>query len=180
MPPATRTSGENPSDHPGRLVRQLLDERGWTVEHLADITGFGRQHLSGLLSGKVGISPDMAVALGAAFGNEPADWMRWNVAHQLSLVQTDVADLQRRIELFNRAPIRDMQRRGWLQETDDVAQIESELQQFFAATTMASFVSRLSGGMRRLHSRHRNVRGASKPIGWLWTFHSSHPSTANV
>ena len=64
-------------------VRQLLDERGWTGEHLADITGFARTHLSSVMSGKVGISPDMAVALAAAFGNEPADWLRWNAEYQL-------------------------------------------------------------------------------------------------
>jgi HTH-type transcriptional regulator/antitoxin HigA len=132
MAPVTQKSNESRPDHPGKVLRQLLAARGWTVEHCADVMGFARQHVSGLLSGKVGVTPEMAVALSATFGNEPADWLRWNAEHQLSLVQVDRADVQRRVELFNQAPIREMQRRGWITTTDDTETIESDLQRFLA------------------------------------------------
>jgi HTH-type transcriptional regulator/antitoxin HigA len=85
----------------------------------------------------------MAVALSATFGNEPADWLRWNAEHQLSLVQLDRSEVERRVALFNQAPVREMQRRGWIATTDDTDKIESELQRFFADADGAFVVATL-------------------------------------
>ena len=127
-------AGENPSPHPGQMLRQMLDGRAWTITELADITGFARSQFSGILTGKVGISPDMAIALGAAFGNDPAEWMQWNAAHQLSLVATDAADVETRAKLFGFAPVRDMERRGWIRETKTTRDLQTELERFYGGS----------------------------------------------
>lgn len=121
------------AEHPGKMLRQLLDDRGWTGDELADITGFARTHLSNVVSGKVGVSPDMAVALAGAFGNQPSDWLRWNAEYQLSLVTTDLRAVETRAKLYRLAPIRDMQRRGWIRETKTVEELETELTRFFGS-----------------------------------------------
>lgn len=120
--------------HPGQLLRQLLDERGWTIAELADITGFARSAFSGILTGKGGISAEMAVALGAALGNDPAEWMRWNAAHQLSLVTGDAAEVEARAKFFNFAPVRDMERRGWIKPTKTTEELQRELERFYGGS----------------------------------------------
>ena len=113
------------------MLRQFLEEKGWTVTELADITGYGRPNLSGVLTGKVTVSPDMAKALGAAFGNSPDEWMRWNASYQLSLVTADSAEIEARAKLFATAPVRDMERRGWIKPTKTTDELQAELERFF-------------------------------------------------
>lgn len=116
------------------MLRQMAEARGWGGDELADITGFARQHLSSVMSGKTGVSPDMAVALAAAFGNTPAEWLRWNAEHQLSMVSVDPAEVEARAELYDLAPVRDMQKRGWIKETKTFEELEAELTRFYGGS----------------------------------------------
>ena len=112
----------------------MLSGKGWTQDTLATITGHRRQTISDVVAGRSGISPDMAVRLAAALGNEPADWLRWDSAYQLSLVATDSSAVERRARLHEIAPIRDMQKRGWIKETKDLDELEAELERFFGGS----------------------------------------------
>lgn len=60
-----------PVDHPGTFIKEELEARGWEQVDLAYILGVLPQALSTLLSGKAGITPDMAASLGAAFDMPP-------------------------------------------------------------------------------------------------------------
>ena len=66
--------------HPGEVLRELcLKPLGLTVTQAARALGVSRKTLSGILNGRAGISPEMAVRLSLAFGttrrelDEPAD-----------------------------------------------------------------------------------------------------------
>lgn len=109
----------------------MLDARGWTQDDLSTITGWRRQSISSIVSGKTGITPEMAIALAAAFENDAADWLRWNAQYELALAEVDHASVKRKAAVFGMAPIRDMQKRGWIDETDDVAELEKSLIRFF-------------------------------------------------
>ena len=50
---------------------------------------------------------------------------------RLAQVQNDPGEIVKRVKLFEAAPIRDMQRRGWIPETKEIGGLESELKQFF-------------------------------------------------
>lgn len=124
-------SETTPIHTPGALLRSLLDERGWTQEELALITNCSRQSISAILAGRSGVTAEMAVSLAAAFGNEPSEWLRLDMERQLSLVEGDASDVERRMRLFEIAPVRDMQRRGWISETKKLEELEEELKDFF-------------------------------------------------
>ncbi len=117
--------------HPGQLLRAMLEERGWAQQELAAITGYRRQTISSIVAGKSGVSPDMAIALGAAFGNDPEQWLQWGAQYELSLAEVDKDLVERRARVFGAAPIRDMWKRGWLEETQDVGDLEAHLSSFF-------------------------------------------------
>ncbi|MBN2269043.1 MAG: helix-turn-helix domain-containing protein, partial [Sedimentisphaerales bacterium] len=61
---------------PGDEIRKELHKRGWTQDVLSQVL---KQHLPAInqiIQGKRAITPDMAVALGAAFGDGPEKWMQ--------------------------------------------------------------------------------------------------------
>lgn len=122
---------QNVTRSPGDMLRTLLAEKGWTQEELALITGRSRQAISDILAGRSGVSPEMAVALAIALGNKPDDWLLLEYQYRLAQLEDDPGEIAKRVTLFEVAPIRDMQRRGWIAETKDLAELESELKQFF-------------------------------------------------
>lgn len=114
---------------PGEVLRLFLEDRGWSQELLADITGRSRQTIVAILGGKAGITPETAVAFGTAFGNSPTDWMRLESAYRLSRV-APATDVERRARIFGLLPIREMQRRGWIGEHGNLDDLEADVLQF--------------------------------------------------
>jgi HTH-type transcriptional regulator / antitoxin HigA len=121
-------------EHPGKILRQRLDEKGWTQDALATITGISRTTISAIVAGRSGISAEMAVRLAGAFGNRATDWLKWDGDYQLSLVSTDHQTVGRMAQLHDLAPIREMQKRGWIKQTTDPAELEAELNAFYGGS----------------------------------------------
>jgi HTH-type transcriptional regulator / antitoxin HigA len=117
-------------DAPGNVLRRLLDARGWSQEQLAAVTGRSRQTVIQIMQGRAGITPEMAVVLGAAFGNSPNDWMRLESNYRLSRVKGETQPVQRRAKIYGKIPIREAQRRGWIENSSDPDRLESELNRF--------------------------------------------------
>lgn len=159
---------EQPS-HPGKMLRQLMEERGLSQEALADIIGCRRQTVSSIVAAKSGITPDMAVSLGTVFGNDPAEWLRWDAQYQLSLVQGDTGDLQRRARLYEIAPIRDMQKRGWIRDTDNVQELEAEIERFYGGSIA-------NGIWFPVATRRTNPLESLTPAEKAWCFKARHLS----
>ena len=53
-------------EHPGSYIKEEMEARGWIQRDLAFVLGCNEQQLNAILSGKRGISADMAKALGDA------------------------------------------------------------------------------------------------------------------
>lgn len=71
--------------HPGAIVRQICLERfNLTVTQGAAVLGVSRQALTNLLSGKAGISPEMALRLDKAFGGGAETWLQRQLLHDLA------------------------------------------------------------------------------------------------
>lgn len=60
--------------HPGEYLRDELDERGWTVAELAEVTGIGRDQWAAVAREESPLTPIMATALGFVFGESAAEW----------------------------------------------------------------------------------------------------------
>jgi HTH-type transcriptional regulator/antitoxin HigA len=70
--------------HPGFYLKEEMEERGLFARDLAFILGVPEQSLNTILSGKRGISPDMARALGEAFDVPAEFFMNLQQAYDLS------------------------------------------------------------------------------------------------
>ena len=61
--------------HPGRIVNNLREAKGWTVKRFAQKLGVSKSDLSDLLDGRCGITPEMARAIESAGGSRAAFWL---------------------------------------------------------------------------------------------------------
>lgn len=133
----SRDSLFNGSLSPGEVLRTLMETRSWTQEELALITRKSRKTIQEIMSGKSGITAEMAVVLGAAFETDPRDWLRLESMYRLARVRDRAAtDVEKRAQLHRRAPIREMQRRGWIKSTSDISELESELKRFLGTSSL--------------------------------------------
>jgi antitoxin HigA-1 len=78
---------KNPA-HPGRIVRSAcLEPLGLSIAGGAKILGVTRQALNNVVSGKSGISPEMAIRLTKAFGSTEETWLRMQLAYDLAVAR---------------------------------------------------------------------------------------------
>jgi HTH-type transcriptional regulator/antitoxin HigA len=89
-----------------------------------------------IIQGKRAITPEMAVALGTAFGNGPEFWMQREAEYRLSLVTREAPGIQQRARLFEIAPVKEMERRGWIKQTGSATELERELCRFYDVPTL--------------------------------------------
>ena len=71
--------------HSGRSIRNAcLEPLGLSVTDGAKLLGVTRQALNNVISGKSGISPEMAIRLTKAFGSTPETWLKMQLAYDLA------------------------------------------------------------------------------------------------
>jgi antitoxin HigA-1 len=81
--------------HPGEVLKSLcLEPLGLTVSDAARALGVSRKTLSGIVNGRVGISPEMAVRLSLAFDTTAESWLNQQVQYDLWQVEKRRPSLQ--------------------------------------------------------------------------------------
>jgi HTH-type transcriptional regulator/antitoxin HigA len=114
---------------PGEYLREELAERGWAEGEFAEIIGRPVQAVSEIVNGKKDITPETAVAIGAALGTSAEFWLNLQAAYRLHQVRASQAPkvwpVERRALLRSLVPVRELQKRGWLPGTSDVDELEA-------------------------------------------------------
>ena len=81
--------------HPGLSVRHdCLDPLGLSSTDGAKALGVTRQAMNNLVSGKAGISAEMAIRLEKAFGGGAETWLRMQAAYDLAQVEKRVGKIK--------------------------------------------------------------------------------------
>jgi antitoxin HigA-1 len=73
--------------HPGRLIKADIDELGISVVDAAKALGISRQQLHAVISGRAGVTPEMAVRLEKALGSTADTWLRMQMNYDLARVR---------------------------------------------------------------------------------------------
>jgi HTH-type transcriptional regulator/antitoxin HigA len=120
--------------HPGIYLKEEMDARGWLQRDLAYILGVPEQAVNVILSGKRGISPDMARALGEAFDVPAEFFANLQKAYDLSRAATPNPSVAVRAKIQGQYPIREMIKRGWIEDGDS-ALLQGQLTRFFDVQT---------------------------------------------
>ena len=70
--------------HLGELIRESMEEVGWSVTEAAGRLGCERGTLSRLLNGRAGVSASMALALEDIGWGTAEHWMRMQASYELA------------------------------------------------------------------------------------------------
>ena len=70
--------------HPGEILWSLfLDPENITISKAAEALGITRKHLSKIVNGHVGVTPETALRLEIAFGVSAESWLGHQAAYDL-------------------------------------------------------------------------------------------------
>lgn len=158
---------------PGEYLRQQLEDRGWVQEEFAEILGRDRKTVSELVRGARGITAAMARDLEAATGTPAKRWLELEAAHQLSQVDGS-PDVAHRAQLYEKAPVREMVKRGWIEETDDSNELEQRLLRFFGMASLDDDPRFAAHRARKSTSYGEDMT----PAQWAWLFRAKQLAEA--
>jgi addiction module HigA family antidote len=69
--------------HPGEILKDELEERGWTQAHLARLTGFTPKHINQVVKERAHVGVAFAVALERTLGVTAFCWLQFQLQHDL-------------------------------------------------------------------------------------------------
>lgn len=148
--------------HPGFYIREELDAREWLQRDLAYILGVTEQAVNMIVSGKRGISPEMAKALGDAFEVSPDLFVNLQRAYDMSKARAPDPGIARRARLQSAYPVREMIKRGWLEDSD-AAMLEMQMVRFFNVNSIDS-IPHLEHVAKKTHYND------TAPVQLAWLF----------
>ncbi len=73
--------------HPGRIVKDAIEELQLSIVDAADGLGITRQRLHKILAGRSAITPEMAVRLEKALGSTADTWLRMQMNYDVAQVR---------------------------------------------------------------------------------------------
>lgn len=121
---------------PGEFIKDELDARGWTQADLAEILGRPVQAVNEIIAAKKAVTPETAQGLGDAFGTGAQFWLNVENTFRLSSVSRHDDSVARRAKLFEKGPIREMVRRNWIKDSDDLSELEDSVTTFFELSSI--------------------------------------------
>ena len=84
--------------HPGDLIRtEIIEALGLSVTKAAEILKVRRATLSDLLTGNASLSPDMALRIEKAFGQDMDHLLRMQLAYDVAKTRTKKLSIKRYI-----------------------------------------------------------------------------------
>lgn len=121
---------------PGEFLREELEARGWSQTELAEIIGRPVRLINELIAGKKAITPETAIQLGDSLGTGPELWMNLESQYQLSKVRSTDGLIARRAKLYERFPVREMIKRGWIEASKSIEVLEQQFLTFFEVDSL--------------------------------------------
>ncbi len=115
---------------PGEYIKDEMEARGWTHDDLAEIIGISRRQVINLIQNKSGITVEMAHHLGDAFTQNAETWINLQASYESALLAQKERETQRRAKLYSKVPIREIKRRGWIEDVSDTDGLETAVCDF--------------------------------------------------
>ena len=113
---------------PGHIIHRELEARGWSQRDLAVIMGRPYQAVNEIVRGTKRITPETARELAQAFGTTPEFWMSLETNYRLRLAAQEDKEqgIARRSRLYSIEPVAELIRRGQINVTDDLDNLEKQ------------------------------------------------------
>lgn len=158
---------------PGEFLREELEARGWTQSDFAEILARPIQLVNEIILGKRAITPETAQGFADALGTSPQVWLNLECAYQLSRLKLEDNSVARRARLYEKAPVKEMIRRRWIEQSNNVDVIEQRVMEFYGISSIEqkpqfwSVAARASSPVRETSSAF-----------WAWLFRARYLARA--
>ncbi len=122
---------------PGATLLDLLEERGMTQAELAERTGRPLKTINEIVKGKAAITSETAIQLERVLGTPAEFWSQREANYRAYLArQKESENLAAQKNWLRQFPIKEMKKRGWLQDCRDVVADQMiSLLNFFGVAT---------------------------------------------
>jgi HTH-type transcriptional regulator/antitoxin HigA len=155
-----------PVDHPGTFIAEELDARKWQQVDLAYILGILPQQLNPLLNGKASITPDLAAALGDAFDMPPEFFANLQKLYDLNRAKPVDPGVRTRASWLSVFPIRDMIKRGWIEETEP-GLLDLQMMRFFDKNRVED-IPFIGNGEIVPYAAKKTCYASTTPVQYAW------------
>lgn len=156
---------------PGEFLADELEARGWTQTELAEIIRRPHKLVNDLVNAKRAVTPETATDLAEAFGTTAQLWMNLETSWQLSKVPARDDSISRAAALRERFPVREMIKRGWIEQVESTAEMESAVCDYFNLRS-------INDNIQFQHAARRNHDSDVSTIQWAWIFRVSQLATS--
>lgn len=136
---------------PGEFLKEELVARNWSQQELSDILDRPPRLISEIIGGKRAITPETAYGLGQAFGTSAETWLALESQYQLSKLRVENDQVARKARLYDKFPVRELLRRGWVRASDDLKELERAFCEYFGIPDMDATPS-LSHAAKKTHA----------------------------
>lgn len=92
-----------PPIHPGEILKDELEALAFSARKFADHIHVPANAITAILNGDRGVTAQMALRLGQAFGTGPGYWMRLQDIYEEKCARAELADVLESIEPLQRA-----------------------------------------------------------------------------
>lgn len=119
---------------PWYFIQEQMTLRNWIQEDLADIIGISVKHLNKILKDKQLITLEIARLLGEVFDTSAQYWINLDTSYRLWLEQertTREIDTDIKAMIYERMPVTDMIKKGWLKPYQNVDELKEEVLNFW-------------------------------------------------
>jgi len=124
---------------PGYFIREQMELRDWIQEDLAAVIGITPKHLNAILRDKQPLTIETAMLLGEVFNTSAQYWLNIDSGYRLWKEQeksekVKAADIRRMI--YERMPVNDMIKKGWLQPYKDLNELIEQVMRYWNMKTL--------------------------------------------
>ena len=153
---------------PGSTVADLLEERGWTQQALAQRSGFTTKHISLLINGKAPITEDTAVKLERVLGSTMRFWMTREAQYREAMARLGERKfLSARAEWLQRLPIKEMVRFGWIRSFENKGDQVRECLRFFGVASVDAWEKQYGNPLVAFRASATHAKEVGAVAAWL-------------
>lgn len=76
--------------HPGKFLREVLDELGTSQADFARAIGVSQMRISHVVNGTRPVTAELALLFGRAFGQSPQYWLNLQAAYDLKVAEQEI------------------------------------------------------------------------------------------
>ncbi len=153
-------------DPPGVFIKDELEARGWDQSDLAFIVGVSPQQLNPILSGKQGINTRWAQLLGEAFDVNPQFFINLQAMYDLQHSAQPEPGVRIRANWVSTLPVREMIKRGWIEETE-ADLLDLQMLRFFRVNSKSD-IPFLNEDRAIAHAAKKSSYDEISPAQWAW------------